>query len=165
MERLIYCFILSLLSYCTIGQSVSRSALTNGGKSAQTTTVKIDYSIGQAVIQTLQGTNNDLTQGIIQPTGKKPNSVKSILSSEEFTLFPNPNRGTFTVELIENNHVLDNFMVYNNLGQIVKMGSLKQSQEHFIPFDLRAFKSGLYQLLIYNKKSQLLINQPFIIQQ
>lgn len=165
MKRLLFAFMILFIIGQSHGQNISRSAITNGGKSAVTSNYKIDYSVGQAAIQTLDASSYHLTQGFIQPPKFKPNSVQAILSSDEVLLFPNPSRGKIFIDFFNNQHLRNSYLVYDNLGQIVQMDNIQNQNSSRIEFDFSFLKTGMYHLLIYNHQNKLLINQNFIIQQ
>jgi hypothetical protein len=60
------------------------------------------------------------------------------LTNESFNIYPNPNNGTFTVQMSQG---LDQIRVMNNLGQVVNIMNAQNAKQFEVAMEL---PSGLY---------------------
>lgn len=81
-------------------------------------------------------------------------SVNEIVSLEETKVYPNPNRGTFTVELNASKTSEVEIEIYDLVGKIVyqqKLGQLSGNTYHEINAEI---PSGIYMLRVSNEETQ-----------
>jgi len=81
-----------------LGQANAQEVISNQGDSYSTTAGKIDYTLGEFVIETLGDVNNALTQGFHQ-SGISVTNIKDYNEGLKISVFPNPVRSELTIEI------------------------------------------------------------------
>jgi len=77
--------------------------------------------------------------------------ISEVNLEANFTVFPNPNRGEFTISVLnEFNHTLD-LMVVNTVGQIVFSDKVTQQSTYTRTVDFIEFPNGIYQIIVRTK--------------
>ncbi len=74
-------------------------------------------------------------------------SVKKMIVTSNFSIYPNPNHGTFQIELSED-LIGEEYYIYNLSGQSIRSGNFKNRNE---PLDISNEKAGIYFLQVPNK--------------
>ena len=97
MKKASFSFIFILLFICSFSQINKPEVLNPTGNSFKSTTMMLDWTIGETLITTLSNEPTQITQGFHQPTVIINNLQELPAGIEELNLFPNPatNHATF----------------------------------------------------------------------
>ncbi|MBO0936048.1 T9SS type A sorting domain-containing protein [Fibrella sp. HMF5335] len=93
MKKTMLCLIGSLaLATGGMAQRISPSVLAAGGGSARTATMSLDWTVGEAVVETATTSTRLYTQGFHQPLLQvsEPPTLKVEAAGYSFTIAPNP---------------------------------------------------------------------------
>ncbi|MFW5831503.1 MAG: T9SS type A sorting domain-containing protein [Prolixibacteraceae bacterium] len=107
----------------------------------------LNWTVGEAVIKTLEGSSHFFTQGFAQPE-------EVITSSKEIkempvTVYPNPFTSEITIDLGNFDEEVE-AALYNAIGQIVRNFKLSDPVNHI---SLTECKPGVYYLIINNPEN------------
>lgn len=67
LTRDLYRYIIILIFFVKPGQVFSQTVVNSTGNTIQSSTISIEYSVGEIGITTLVGNENNITQGLLQP--------------------------------------------------------------------------------------------------
>jgi hypothetical protein len=79
----------------------------------------------------------------------------------DFSLYPNPNDGVFTVDGMNNFGDRATLEVINSIGMVIYVKTFNASSQQTLDIDLRGMAPGLYQLRIRNERGVGV--KPFVI--
>ena len=145
MKKLL--FSLLFFPLFVLGQVTSPSLISSSGDSYSNSTVNMDFSIGEVVIETHQN-NEILTQGFHQGV---LNIQTGVLELDFATkVYPNPTTNIVIVELEKD--ITGEILIYDINGKL--MISDKLDNERIKQFDFSKFSQGNY-LLHINIKDKL----------
>lgn len=114
MKVFISISILLLLSLSTQAQTLDRQVIASAGSSVSST-IQIDYTVGEIAVQPITSGNIILTQGFHQPMGIiKDNTVFPYL-----IIFPNPTQGDAEARFILAAPAKMTISIYNAIGQLM----------------------------------------------
>lgn len=109
----------------------------------------VDFDVGPAVFNLTSAGGNDV---FIQAINQSPTNVESaLLDNNLFNVFPNPNNGTFKIQ-IDNDSKNSELILINSIGQKVYEQKIIQGQNNIITHNL---SSGLYNFIILRDKGQI----------
>jgi len=165
MRKLLLSLLALFMVHCLVAQDISRQAITNGGGSAMVSTGNFNFSIGQAVVQTAEGSSFSLTQGFQQPEQFTDVGTITVLDQGTYAVFPNPTTGQFAVELTASEFIEGSIQIHDMLGQCIVAKELKPDNYHLEQFDFDQQYSGLYVVSLLDTDQNVLFNQKIIIQQ
>ncbi len=106
----------------------------------------ISYTIGEPVIQTLQGANHDLTQGFQQPEDIETYVSEIPGVDYGISVFPNPVRDLLTINVEKEMPEKASFGIYDMTGSLIISDKINMQSEEV---SLDVYKSGTYFLRIY----------------
>jgi hypothetical protein len=149
--KILYIFLFGLFSSTLAAQSIERSVIGSSGTSAQAGDLQLDYTVGEAVINTLSTPDLTLTQGfhqgVLQTTG-----LTGLPLEIGYQIYPNP----VTSELWLSMQGPDlNFwaLIYDATGRPLGVRrQIKASGYWKEAFDLSAQAPGAYFLVIMDGK-------------
>ncbi len=141
-------FVFSLIFFNISAQyNVEHNVIASGGNYfVGPNGTSISYTIGEPVIQTLQGSDYDLTQGFQQPE-EEPTYVSEIPGVDYgISVFPNPVRDKLTINIEKEMPGDANFGIYDMTGSLITSDKLNGFTQE-VSFGM--YKSGTYFLRIY----------------
>ncbi|WP_257668636.1 T9SS type A sorting domain-containing protein [Parapedobacter tibetensis] len=165
MKRLL--FLTLIIFHCSIivvrAQELVRQVVASTGYSETVGYTIFQYTIGEAMVSTLQAGDLLLTQGFQQPEVvlSAPNEDNHFVS--DFMVYPNPasNVANLEFDLLQGGRVV--FQLVNNAGQVVfstTVNMLAGRITYTIPVSMYA--SGLYYIVVnagYRRYTEKLIIQ------
>ena len=114
------------------------------GKSGTQAGLTFTYTVGEAVISTLSGSNNKLTQGFHQP------ELCQLVSTDDFDLaawnlevFPNPTSDVLNIRFSAEQGQMLRASVYNLLGQVM-LSDQPLTQPGGSRIDCASWQPGVY---------------------
>ena len=132
--------------------SISVSAqevVSTQGESYSNASAKIDFTIGEVVINTVTDGTKELTQGFHQ-TNWNFLGVEDFAPDFDITIFPNP---TSDVLYIKSSFYQDiTYSLYDTQGKLVFKNILTETETQI---QLNQLAPGAYSLSIHNKREQL----------
>lgn len=85
-----------------------------------------------------------------------PVSVKDTEVSQSFEIYPNPNRGQFTIKVKAAKPVVLNIEIYNNLGDLLwKLDKVSIDGTYTTPVALSYVPAGIYMVALRNKYTNI----------
>jgi hypothetical protein len=149
LTLLLCCFICSFLAF---GQSISPTALNMAGGYLNGGYYQYEYSVGEmSVIETLTGSTNMITHGVLQPLTDKPfgNNTASAWSNDEIKIFPVPTRGRVEVDILSKQQGRVRMQLVDGLGQVIRTAEFDYAGLGNIQiFDITTLASANYSLRI-----------------
>ncbi|MCF8269960.1 MAG: T9SS type A sorting domain-containing protein [Crocinitomicaceae bacterium] len=132
--------------------SISVSAqevLSTQGESYSNASTKIDFTIGEVVINTGTDGTNDLTQGFHQ-TNWNFLGVEDFAPDYQVTLFPNPTQDVLNIKTSVFENVT--YTLYDAQGKLVMQNILSAEQT---PIQVSRLAPGSYSLTLNNESQNL----------
>ena len=132
--------------------SISVSAqevVSTQGESYSNASAKIDFTIGEVVINTGTDGTNDLTQGF-QQTNWTFLGVEDFAPNFQATIFPNPTQDVFNIKTSVFENVT--YTLYDAQGKLVMQNILSAEQT---PIQVSQLAPGSYSLTLNNETQNL----------
>lgn len=107
---------LSVSLLLTVLTASSQTVVNAGGSTIANASTVLEYSIGEIAITTLTGTNNQATQGLLQPKLKVIDPSCEIINSELLS-FENPTRDK--VRLVGRYDWISDYQIYAADGKLI----------------------------------------------
>ena len=138
-----FLFFLFFFPIFVFAQMTSPFLISSSGNTFSNNTLKMEFSIGELVIETHQiSQNNILTQGFHQPLTN--NLVSSSVINYPSIVYPNPTFNFVTIEFSKKN--TGEIFIYNILGKLMKNYKFDEARKKQI--DLSGIAEGNYFLHI-----------------
>ncbi len=153
MKKLL--LILLCLPFIGFGQVTSPSVVSSSGDSYNSSNVKMDYTLGEVVVETHTNGSTILTQGFHQEILKITTEVVNI--DIKTKIYPNPTTSILIVELEKN--VNADIMVYDVNGKLVIKDKLNNEQQKQLDFSFLKQGNYLLHINIADKESVYQINK------
>ena len=145
----LFATVLLLCGSAIFAQTIQNSVISSTGGSASLGNVKMDYTLGETVIETFSAGGYTLTQGFHQ-TNLTLVAIENVELFAEITIYPNPATDFIYVEIPENHAVLE-FLLYDVSGKLLK--TYAHSSTH-LTIDLGVYARGTYYLQAVNLKNK-----------
>jgi hypothetical protein len=150
--KLILLLAMAVVANAASGQSIAPTALNMGGGFLNGGYYQYEYSVGEmTVIETLTGSSNLITHGVLQPLTDKPfgNNTAAAWSNDEIKIFPVPTRGRVEVNVLSKQQGRLRMQVIDGMGNLVRNAEFDYAGLGYIQiFDLTTYSSGVYSLRI-----------------
>jgi len=153
MKKLL--LILLCLPFIGFGQVTSPSVVSSSGDSYNSSNVKMDYTLGEVVVETHTNGSTILTQGFHQEILKITTEVVNL--DIKTKIYPNPTTSILIVELEKN--VNADIMVYDVNGKLVIKDRLNNEQQKQLDFSFLKQGNYLLHINIADKESIYQINK------
>jgi hypothetical protein len=138
-----------LFSLLTTATVYSQEVIATQGESYSNATAKIDFTIGEVVINTGTDGTNDLTQGFHQ-TNWNFVGLEDYVPNYEVTIFPNPTEDVLNIRTNTFENVT--YTLYDAQGKIVLQDILSAEQT---PIQVSQLAPGSYSLTLNSEKENL----------
>ncbi|MCX6351470.1 MAG: T9SS type A sorting domain-containing protein [Bacteroidetes bacterium] len=110
-------FILFIFAFSNgYSQSLTPEVVNSSGGFGSNSSFSLSYAVGEAVITTINNSNNILTQGFLQTEDSVITEIEKAVSIENLTYYPNPVREVLNIKT--NNTSIRNIAVYDVLGKL-----------------------------------------------
>lgn len=130
-------FMLFSLSF----HSNSQALVNTTGSTISSSSYIFEYSIGEISITTLSSVNNNLTQGLLQPSLKISNPVCRYIN-DTLQYFPNPTRDK--IRIIGRYNWIHSYIIYAADGKLVGNRSYFNNY-----IDISHLAAGMYLVVLY----------------
>lgn len=143
-----FIFVLQLLLFLSIysfGQTLQNSVVGSTGASASAGTVKMDYTIGEIVVETFTAGGHTLTQGFHQ-TALHLVAIENADYFPEISMYPNPTSDLVNIDIPANYDKLD-ISLYDVTGKLIRIFSNAQGK---VTIDAAVLATGTYYLQMIN---------------
>ena len=127
--------------------SIAQQVVAGAGNSGSAGGLAVDWTLGEPVIETLEGTNNILTQGMHQTKLTVTNLDDIVIPGLEISVYPNPTNDLLKIEVKSHGNELLSFGLFDIKGS--KM-VLKKMQSNSEEIDMSSYSSGIYMLNVLN---------------
>ena len=133
-----------LLTKTTIGQNLNTNLITTAGDYFSSQNNSLSWTIGEPFTETVQSTNNILTQGFQQKQDLISNSIFELDKIISVNCFPNPIKEYLTLESNSTENLT--YQILNINGNIVLENKFCESTI----IDFKPIMVGIYILNIYS---------------
>ncbi len=134
-----------------LGQTIQNSVIASTGASTSSGNVKMDYTLGEVVVETFSAGGNTLTQGFHQTNL----TLVAIENPELFTdisIYPNPASEVMNVDIPSGYSLLD-ISLYDVTGKLILN---KNQASEKLTIDVATMASGTYYLQVVNPQNKQL---------
>ncbi len=143
---------------CVTLSAISQEVVSSAGDNMTATGIQISWTLGEPVIETLEGEGAILTQGFHQ-TNLKVTDVNELQFSENVIhVFPCITSDYVNVHLIETELKLG-FRLYNSLGKMLQQNSITNTDTQI---DMLDAASGIYLLVFVDDSMQIVHSYKII---
>jgi len=148
-KRLLLFFGMLIICYYINGQTIQNSVVSSTGGSVSTSTLKMDFTLGETVTETLSAGGNTLTQGFHQ-TNLTLVAIENVELFAEISIFPNPTSEFVNID-IPVNYKLMEISMFDVTGKLLKT---KANATGLVTFDVNNLATGTYYLQVINPKNK-----------
>lgn len=141
-------FLLGSTIFC---QTIQNSVISSAGGSASAGNVKMDYTLGETVIETFTAGGNTLTQGFHQ-TNLTLVAIENVELFAEISIYPNPTSEFVNIDIPADYKLMD-ISMYDVTGKLLKN---KTNASGLVTFNVNDLATGTYYLQVINPKNQQL---------
>lgn len=127
--------------------SVSPQVIASAGNSGSAGSYIIDWTLGETVIETIEGTNNILTQGMHQTKLVVTGTEELIFPGLEVKVYPNPTSDILMIEIIQSGNDIFSYELTDIAGRKI---ALRQMQSDIEELDMSNYVSGIYMIRVIN---------------
>jgi len=124
-------------------QTIQNSVISSTGGSSSTGNVKMDYTLGEIVIETFSAGGNTLTQGFHQ-TNLTLVAIENVELFAEINIYPNPTSELVNIDIPQSYNLLD-INIYDVTGKLI---SSRYEVNGMVSLDVQSLASGTYYLQI-----------------
>ncbi|MDD3877078.1 MAG: T9SS type A sorting domain-containing protein [Bacteroidales bacterium] len=139
---------LLFLGSTVFGQTIQNSVISSAGGSASSGNVKMDFTLGETVIETVSASGNTLTQGFHQ-TNLTLVAIVNIELFPEISVYPNPTTELVNLDIPANYSLLD-IRMYDLNGKLLRTIA---NASGLVTFDVRDLAKGTYYLQVINPQN------------
>ncbi|MCZ2249019.1 MAG: T9SS type A sorting domain-containing protein [Bacteroidia bacterium] len=147
MKKNILIFIFSGAFGVCSAQSLVPQVVSSAGGAGSSAMGSLEWTVGEAVINTATDGNFTLTQGFHQPLLVIPTDVQSIEANAAYSVFPNPTADYVRVKFNTDKNQSCNYKLFDIEGKIIREGVVT-TQNPDISFLNMA--SGKYIISLFN---------------
>ncbi|MRG44259.1 T9SS type A sorting domain-containing protein [Chitinophaga sp. SYP-B3965] len=152
-----------LLLFCstvTMAQSREREVVGTTGHAATTSDIQIEYTVGEAVVTSIDNGELLLTQGFHQP---RLVALPSGINFPYLVMYPNPTAGNTYIEFSLEAPARLQVVVTNTLGQLIYSEKISYSSGQ-MQYILRSltFTAGAYMVTISNLDNNAIITKKLV---
>jgi hypothetical protein len=159
MKHTIFPVIMLLFAFQFLqAQSIQNDVISSGGASVSTATLKMDYTIGEPVIETFSTGGNVLTQGFHQPNITLT-SIEKPESLNDIQVFPNPVEDELTIEIPAQYESAFIYRLFDINGKLLVQSSVFAGSHKLY---MHSYAAGTYILQITNMSSGEQINSKML---
>jgi len=147
MNKKLFLFIpvLSLMASTVLCQTIQNSVIGSTGGSSSAGTVKMDYTLGEIVIETFTAGGQTLTQGFHQ-TALHLVAIENADYFPEISIYPNPSSDLVNIDIPANYNSLD-ISLYDVTGKLIRIFSNASGK---VTLDAAVLATGTYYLQMIN---------------
>lgn len=140
--------LLFFLIFIFSGTAVSaQEVIASSGSSGTITGYKVDWTLGETVIETFTGSANILTQGMHQTKLLVTGLQELTIPGLEVRVYPNPTRDLLKIEVIQTGNDLFRYELFDIAGRKIV---LKEMHSNIEEIDMSSYVSGIYMLHVLN---------------
>jgi hypothetical protein len=146
MKRLLFLFLFFSKMLCAQA-TLQNEVVASTGQSGVVNGVQVSYTIGEAVVTTIDNDASTLTQGFHQ-SNLAIVAVGEPWVGNNIRIFPNPTEGNCNIEFTNPLTEQTDYHLYNEAGQLILQG-LIQSGVVQQSLELQKLQAGAYQLRMH----------------
>ncbi|MFH6769594.1 T9SS type A sorting domain-containing protein [Gaetbulibacter aquiaggeris] len=157
-KAVFFTIIFFIVSLFTFSQNLSREVIASQGDYNKIDNMSLEWTLGDAFIETVVANNGFLTQGFQQPSHIKT----AILSSESLLerpfnilLYPNPVNALLHIYIKPIDRVTLNISLYDISGQLLKKAKTIETDKN-LTLDVSDLSSGIYLIKFSNVEGSLI---------
>ena len=140
---------LFLMGSTVFGQTIQNSVISSTGGSSSTSNLKMDYTLGETVIETFSAGGNTLTQGFHQ-TNLTLVAIENVELFAEISIYPNPTSEFVNID-IPANYKLMEISMFDVTGKLLKT---QANASGLVTFNVNDLATGTYYFQVINPKNK-----------
>jgi hypothetical protein len=145
MKHIVIFFLISSISY---SQSISKQVLGSAGSSQSTSSLKVNWSIGEPVVGLMTAGSNQLGNGYYPALDLQALSVEDNVLDVQLRVYPNPTSQSIYVMHPDVNSFGITIVDLN--GKHLYSGTINKEE----PLDVSNYTQGMYLVTVENKETQ-----------
>jgi len=151
-----------LLNFTIQAQEITRSVIASDGGTAATTNIQLDWTLGEAVTETVYTSNQTLTQGFHQSTlTVERKTVKRVGDAFDVVIYPNPVSYLLNIKPSVNSNSIYTAEVVDASGKIISSRTLSTS-DGVSQVNVKDLSAGPYFIVIRPNEGASPITFQFI---
>lgn len=131
-----------------ISQTIQNSVIASTGASTSSGNVKMDYTLGEVVVETFSAGGNTLTQGFHQ-TNLTLVAIENPELFTEISIYPNPAQELVNIDIPKNYGQMD-ISLYDASGKLL---TNRTNAIGSFTFDVSTLATGMYYLQVVNPQN------------
>ena len=139
-------------------QSIQNDVISSAGASSSSAGMKIDYTIGEPIIETAVATNVNLTQGFHQPS-LTITSIEEPDALTDINCYPNPVNDELIIDVSSQYTEALIYMIYDLNGKILSSETLNSGTN---TINMQSYAVGNYLLQIKETSSGRTFNSKIL---
>lgn len=148
-KTITYLLFMGVAIFLTAQSSIQNDVISSAGTSASSASMKIDYSVGEPVIETATATNINLTQGFHQPS-LTITSIEEADALTDISCYPNPVNDELIIDVSSQYTELLIYTIYDINGKILSSERLNSGTN---TINMQSYAVGNYLLQIKETSS------------
>jgi hypothetical protein len=133
-----------MIMFCGIVMS-AQEVVASSGSSGTITGYKVDWTIGEPVIETFTGSANILTQGMHQTKLLVTGVQELTTSGLKVRVYPNPVSDMLMIEVVQTGNDLFRYELFDVTGRKLVLKNMNSNIEEI---DMSSYVSGIYLLYV-----------------
>ncbi|HNW51355.1 MAG TPA: T9SS type A sorting domain-containing protein [Prolixibacteraceae bacterium] len=142
--------IFSLFPFLGISEVLAQEVLSSGGSTYKGSTVQLDWTVGEPIVETISSGSGALTQGFHQGNLTVTAIDQMTLGGIQLKVYPNPVSDQLMIGTEEKEMKNLSFMLYNVTGQLLLQKVIEQPVE---TVNMQAYVPGNYLLKVCSENS------------
>ena len=149
MKYFLLTFVTMLVSICTFSQSLMPDVIATSGDYYTTSTIKLNWTLGETITETFIPGGKILTQGF-QQSSYTASSITETNENKQISVFPNPFSDIITINTGDLKGL--HFQVLDFQGRNIMEKTIEKSNKQI---DFSAYASGVYFIKVFENKTLL----------
>ena len=161
---LLFCFLSIFISNYTFCQKLSPEIISSAGEISKTSSISLEWTLGETVVESAKTANKHYTQGFHQTylkiTNIYPAKNESVDSNYDMIIFPNPVEAILEIKTLSENLLQDeigkvDLFLFDITGQQLLVQKVNDKSGS-TTLDMTSFPSGTYFLKAQKENGLLL---------
>jgi len=154
MKTILTSITLLIISMALGQTTIKKSSISSGGGSHNIGNTSLIYAIGEVAINDVSQSNTTIYEGFIGPDLMQSLGIVNYEQLQNVSVFPNPAQNKLQIQWKKTGNY--ELYFYDITGKLILQQSVSNKQE--ISFNITNWKTGVYMLVVIDRKHQKSIN-------